>query len=54
MVCIGAAIMDAKGEAIAGVSISEPANRFAGARMGTLGQLVADAAEQISKRIGGG
>ena len=54
MVCIGAAIMDAKGEAIAGVSISGPANRFAGARMGTLGQLVADAADQISKRIGGG
>ena len=54
MVCIGAAIMDAKCEAIAGISISGPANRFAGARMGTLGELVADAADQICKRIGGG
>ena len=52
MVCIGATIIDAKGEATAGISISGPASRFAGARMDMLGQLVARAADQISKRIG--
>lgn len=53
MVCIGAAIIDAKGEATAGISISGLASRFTGARMDMLGQLVARAADQISKRSGG-
>ena len=53
MSCIGAAIRDARGEVVAGVSISGPSIRFADGRIEAFGKLVAEAASEISRGIGG-
>jgi len=53
MSCIGAAIRDARGEVVAGVSISGPSIRFSESRIEAFGRLVAEAASEISRGIGG-
>ena len=53
MSCIGAAIRDARGEVVAGVSISGPSIRFSEGRIEAFGRLVAEAASEISRGIGG-
>ncbi len=53
MCCIGAAIRDAQGEAVAGVSISGPANRFVDSRVQEFGAAVVRAAAEITAGIGG-
>ncbi len=53
MSCIGAAICDATGEPIAGVSISGPSNRFGDRQVDGFGAQVARAAAEISASIGG-
>jgi IclR family acetate operon transcriptional repressor len=53
MSCIGAAIRDARGEVVAGVSISGPSNRFEGGMVAEFGRKVAGAADEISAAIGG-
>ncbi|QBY01090.1 IclR family transcriptional regulator [Rhodophyticola sp. CCM32] len=53
MSCIGAAIYDARGEVVAGVSISGPSTRFADRRMDMFGTRVAEAAAEITQGIGG-
>ncbi|WP_299962545.1 IclR family transcriptional regulator [uncultured Roseobacter sp.] len=53
MSCIGAVIYDEHGEPCAGVSISGPSTRFDALRVPELGGMVADAATQITRLIGG-
>lgn len=53
MSCIGAAIRDARGEVVAGVSISGPSIRFGEGRTEAFGKIVAEAASEISRGIGG-
>lgn len=53
MSCIGAAIYDARGEIVAGVSISGPSTRFADRRIAAFGARVAEAAREITEGIGG-
>jgi IclR family acetate operon transcriptional repressor len=53
MSCIGAAIFDARGEAVAGVSISGPSNRFPDDAIDALGARVRQAAAEITAAIGG-
>lgn len=53
MSCIGAAIFDERGEPCAGISVSGPSVRFDTARAPELGQLVAEAALEITGLSGG-
>lgn len=53
MSCIGAAIFDARAEAVGGVSISGPSIRFADQRLEELGLQVTRAAREITEGIGG-
>ncbi|MBI1416420.1 MAG: helix-turn-helix domain-containing protein [Limimaricola sp.] len=53
MCCIGAAIFDARGEAVAGISISGPTSRFDPTRIAGFGEAVRDAARTITEGIGG-
>ncbi|MFK7893303.1 MAG: IclR family transcriptional regulator [Granulosicoccus sp.] len=53
MRCIAAAIHNARGEAIAGVSISGPTARFTDRNLALLGSRVRQAAVQITRTIGG-
>ncbi|MEM6566672.1 MAG: IclR family transcriptional regulator, partial [Pseudomonadota bacterium] len=53
MSCIGSAIYDEHGDACGGVSISGPSTRFTDLRVPELGQMVVDAADQITDLIGG-
>ena len=53
MRCIAAAIRNARGEALAGVSISGPAARLGDARIEEIAPAVKRAAREISLRIGG-
>jgi len=53
MRCVAASIYNAFGEAIAGISISGPTIRFTDAGVPTLGPIVAGAALEITKMIGG-
>ncbi len=52
MSCIGAAIRDARGDVIGGVSISGPSDRFPADRIASFGVSVAAAATDISRGIG--
>ncbi len=53
MSCIGAAIQNAAGEVIAGVSISGPSSRFADDRITLFGAIVQQAAAEITEALGG-
>lgn len=53
MSCIGAAIFDPRGEAIAGISISGPSSRFPNSDLGDFGRSVGAAAAEITRAIGG-
>lgn len=53
MICIAAAVFDHNGEAIAGLSISGPANRMGQDRIGALALAVMDAAAALTGAIGG-
>ena len=53
MSCIGAAIFDAQGEALGGVSISGPSARFHARNIPEYGRQVADAAAGITAALGG-
>ncbi len=53
MSCIGAAIFDETGEPCAGISVSGPSVRFEPERLAALGDLVAQAAREITHQIGG-
>lgn len=53
MSCIGSVIYDEHHEAIGGVSISGPSTRFDPMRVPELGAIVAEAAAEITRNIGG-
>jgi IclR family acetate operon transcriptional repressor len=53
MSCIGSVIFDEHGEARGGVSISGPSTRFDPLRVPELGATVKDAAEEITRLVGG-
>ena len=53
MRCIAAAILDASGQAVAGISISGPAARFADEALAALGARVRQAADEVTRRLGG-
>src|SRR6056297_4322629 len=53
MSCVGAAILNERGEPCAGISVSGPTGRFDDARIADLGQRVAAAAREISELSGG-
>lgn len=53
MTCIGAAIFDEQQEPCAGVSVSGPTVRFGSARVSELGDLVCQAAAEITRLSGG-
>jgi len=53
MRCIAAPVFNARGEAVAGISISGPAARFDNNNVARLGIVVRDAAAELSLRIGG-
>lgn len=53
MRCIAAAIFDASGAAVAGVSISGPTARFPDDALAGLGARVRAAADEITRRLGG-
>lgn len=53
MSCIGAAIFDQSGQPCAGISVSGPSGRFTGDRIDTIGKIVKDAADEITRTSGG-
>ncbi|SMX50157.1 IclR family transcriptional regulator [Maliponia aquimaris] len=53
MSCIGAAILNDRGEPCAGISVSGPTARFNGERIHDLGRRVAQAAREITELSGG-
>jgi IclR family acetate operon transcriptional repressor len=53
MSCIGAAILDGRGEPCAGISISGPSSRFADDRLPAFGAAVRAAADEITALIAG-
>ncbi len=53
MRCVAAPIFDIYGDAVAGISVSGPTNRMTGDRIDQIGQLVRDAAAQVSRGLGG-
>lgn len=53
MSCIGAAIFDAQGQAVGGVSISGPSARFDARSSLDYGRQVAEAAAEITRALGG-
>lgn len=53
MRCVAAAIFDAGGEPIAGISISGPSSRIPTDRLGQFGDRVMRAARQVTERLGG-
>jgi len=52
MRCVGAAIKNASGQAIAAISISVPASRLNEEELGEYGERIAEAANEISKKLG--
>ncbi|MCQ0970841.1 IclR family transcriptional regulator [Paracoccus sp. TK19116] len=52
MRCIAAPVFDMTGAAVAGISVSGPSHRIGPAHVKTLGVVVADAAEELSKAMG--
>ncbi len=50
--CVGAPIFDDRGDVIAAISVSTPAERFDAARVDELGRLVRDAADRVSRALG--
>jgi DNA-binding IclR family transcriptional regulator len=50
--CVGAAVRDPHGGVVAGISLSGPRHRMTPEVMALLGRLVAQAAEQVSARLG--
>jgi IclR family transcriptional regulator, acetate operon repressor len=53
MSCIGAAIYNIRGEAIAGISVSGPSSRFTRRKVDEFGPMVAQAADEITRDVGG-
>lgn len=53
MRCVAAPIFNAFGEPVAGISVSGPAFRLGLHRTAAIGAMVADAAEQVSRALGG-
>ena len=52
MRCVAAPILDANGEAVAGISISGPTQRMTGNRIARVGAMVQEAADEISRGLG--
>ncbi len=52
LVCIGAVIRDAEGKAFASISVSGPSDRMTEKRVVNIGDLVKNAAGEISRKIG--
>ena len=52
MRCVAAAVLDAFGEPVAGISVSGPAARMPVAGMERIGRIVADAAARLSEGLG--
>ncbi|MGI6245783.1 MAG: HTH-type transcriptional regulator BhcR [Pseudochelatococcus sp.] len=52
MRCVAASILNSHGEAVAGISISGPTIRLPDARVREIGRRVADAAAEVSNRLG--
>ena len=53
MSCIGAAILDGRGEPCAGISISGPSSRFDDERLAAFGAAVTAAAREVTALIAG-
>ncbi|MFB9151060.1 IclR family transcriptional regulator [Roseovarius ramblicola] len=53
MSCIGAAILDGRGEPCAGISISGPSSRFSDDRLPAFGKAVTEAAAELTALIAG-
>ncbi len=53
MRCIAAPVFDEWGDAIAGISVSGPTVRIPDTRLGEVGPMVREAADEISRSIGG-
>jgi IclR family acetate operon transcriptional repressor len=53
MSCVGAAILNERGEPCAGISVSGPTGRFNGERIADLGRRVTEAAREITELTGG-
>lgn len=53
MRCVAAPIVDAYGKAVAGISVSGPTHRMRSDQIDRIGQLVRDAAAEVSRSIGG-
>ncbi|MGP3698001.1 HTH-type transcriptional regulator BhcR [Rhodobacter sp. NSM] len=54
MRCVAACILNAHGEAVAGISVSGPTIRMPDARIREIGLWVSEAAAEVSRRIGAG
>lgn len=54
MRCVAACIMNSHGEAVAGISVSGPTTRMPDYRIAEIGQWVAEAAREVSRRMGAG
>lgn len=52
MRCVAASILNGYGEAVAGVSVSGPTIRMPDKRVREIGQLVSEAADEISRQLG--
>ena len=52
MRCIAAAILNATGDPVAGISVSGPVSRMTDMRLPALGDLVRDAAAEVSRSMG--
>ncbi|MCZ7450784.1 IclR family transcriptional regulator [Agrobacterium rhizogenes] len=52
MRCVAASIVNSYGEAVAGISVSGPTIRMPDKRVREIGQLVSDAANEISRQLG--
>lgn len=52
MRCVAASILDSHGEAVAGISVSGPTTRMPDTRVREIGLWVAEAAQEVSRRIG--
>lgn len=52
MRCVAASILNVHREAVAGISISGPTIRMPDVRIHELGQMVAEGAREVSRRLG--
>jgi IclR family acetate operon transcriptional repressor len=53
MRCVAASIVNSYGEAVAGISVSGPIVRMTNTKVSEIGRLVVEAANEVSRRLGG-